>query len=356
MSKKEVIIVTGGMGFIGSNLTKKLASFEKFQIVILDKLTYASNQKSLQDIKDKFILHKVDICNKSIIKKIIKKYKPLIIFHLAAESHVDRSIENPENFLNTNFYGTYNLLNSSYEIWKNYNLIKKKKFKFIHISTDEVFGDLKNSKSKFSEKSKYKPNSPYSASKAGSDHLVRSWNKTYGLPTIITNCSNNYGPNQFPEKLIPLTIISALKGLPLRVYGQGNQIRDWIHVDDHVDALIKIMKSGKNGENYCIGTGKSISNLNVVKKICSHLDLLIKKKPSNISSFKNLIVFVKDRPGHDMKYNIDNTKLKRELKWKSSILFERGIKSTIEWYMSNSMWIESFEKKSKNLYERIGVI
>ncbi len=344
------------MGFIGSNLIRQLNKTNKFNIINIDKITYASDKTTLNNLKKNYIFKRIDINDKDKIKKIFQKYKPSCIFHLAAETHVDKSIEAPSNFLSTNVIGTFNLLNLSFNYWKKLQPKFKNKFKFIHVSTDEVYGDLGNTKYKFKEDSKYQPNSPYSASKASSDHFARSWNKTYGLPVIITNCSNNYGPFQFPEKFIPLTIMNAIKGKKIRIYKDGNQIRDWIHVNDHVSALIKIMQKGIIGQTYNIGTGTPTKNFELVKMICRILNELVEFNPKQIKKFQELIIFVKDRPGHDIKYLIDPTKIKRELKWKQKITLKSGLKSTVKWYLKNISWIKKIERKSRYSYRRYGLI
>jgi dTDP-glucose 4,6-dehydratase len=355
MNKKN-IIVTGGLGFIGSNLIRKLCLRSNFNVINIDKITYASDQSTLMDLKKNYIHLKVDICDKRKLSNILEKYKPKYIFHLAAETHVDKSIDSPANFISTNIVGTFNLLNSSLKYWKNLTAKHKSKFKFIHISTDEVYGDLGYSIKKFDENFQYRPNSPYSASKASSDHFVRAWFKTYRLPTIITTCSNNFGPYQFPEKLIPLTIMSALKGEKIRVYGDGKQIRDWIHVFDHVDALIKVMKKGQAGETYNIGSGKSINNLKLVKDICNLLNNMVKDKPKGIKDFNTLISFVEDRPGHDIKYLVNAKKIKKKLKWRQKISLNNGLHKTIKWYLNNIGWINKVKRKSKYSFKRYGLL
>tara|TARA_B100000963_G_scaffold260400_1_gene228659 strand:+ start:915 stop:1955 length:1041 start_codon:yes stop_codon:yes gene_type:complete len=343
------IIVTGGAGFIGSALVRKLISETSNEVLNIDKLTYAGNLKSLELISDSelYSFEKVDICNRDKISEIFKQFLPHTIIHLAAESHVDNSIKGPSDFINTNVIGTLNLLE---EFRLNAENSKEDQFqKFIHVSTDEVYGDLPHPDEsdlhplpKFREESPYKPSSPYSASKAGSDHLAAAWHRTYKLPIIITNCSNNYGPYQFPEKLIPLVIFNALNGKPIPVYGKGDQIRDWLYVDDHVDALIKISKEGKIGEKYNIGGQNELRNIEVIEKICNILD---KKNPPDkeklhIDSYLDLIVFVEDRLGHDKRYSIDIDKINKELKWEPSNNFEQGIESTVDWYIENRSWFD----------------
>ena len=291
---------------------------------------------------------------KKKIDKLFLKYQPSYLLNLAAETHVDRSIDKADDFINTNILGTISLLNSSLKYWRKLSYLKKKKFKFIHVSTDEVFGDLGSSKIKFIETSNYLPNSPYSASKASSDHFVSAWNRTFNLPTIITNCSNNYGPYQFPEKLIPITILKAINGEKIQVYGDGKQIRDWIHVEDHVDALYKVMLRGSTSEKYLIGGSNQIQNIKLIYKICDYLNNIMITKPFGINNFRQLITFVEDRPGHDKKYAVNSSKIKKELNWRPKINFEDGIKNTIEWYINNLDWVNIAKKKSKYNFSRLG--
>lgn len=331
------IMITGGAGFIGSAVVRHILKNSDFSVINVDSLTYAGNLESIkianQDSK-RYFFEKIDICNSDHIAKLFTKYRPDKIMHLAAESHVDRSIENPDDFIKTNIFGTYCLLKESYQ----YYLGSGKEFIFHHISTDEVYGDLGFNSELFTEESSYMPSSPYSASKASSDHLVRAWNKTYDLPVIISNCSNNYGPYQFPEKLIPRMILSALNGKDLPIYGDGSQIRDWLYVEDHAKALFKLIQEGKSGETYNIGGNNEMTNLEVVKTICSFLDTNILNKPKNIESFSQLIKFVKDRPGHDKRYAIDATKIHNDHAWKPEESFESGIEKTINWYIKNDVW------------------
>lgn len=324
------IIVTGGCGFIGSRLIRALIK-ENENVINIDKLTYAADIKNTKEFSDNknYIFVKGDIIDDGFIKKTIKKYEPKAIIHLAAESHVDRSINNPKNFITTNIIGTFNLLEASKEYLDDKKSLLKK-FKFIHISTDEVYGSLdKNSKS-FTEESLYSPNSPYSASKAASDHLVRSYYKTFRLPTIITNCSNNYGPNQYPEKLIPLTVKNLILKKQIPIYGNGLQIRDWLHVDDHCRAIIKILYEGKPGKKFNIGSSNELTNIYLVNKICSIFDE-IKNNPTNHSN--KLITYVNDRLGHDTRYSIDSSKIEKELSWRALVDFDNGLRSTIEHYI-----------------------
>lgn len=348
------ILVTGGSGFIGSSFIHYLINNTDYQRIInLDKLTYAGNNDNLiniqQNIRYKFI--KGDICDRQCIKKIFQDYSPNKIVHFAAESHVDRSIDGPKDFINTNIVGTSILLEESLSYYNKLKKLSKSSFKFHHISTDEVFGSL-GEKGFFVEDSPYDPSSPYSASKASSDHLVRAWHRTFGLPVTISNCSNNYGPYQFPEKLIPLIIINCLSNKSLPVYGKGENIRDWLYVEDHCKAINLILQEGAIGDTYNIGGNNEISNINIVESICTILDKL---KPSNSGkSYKQLISFVKDRPGHDFRYAINTTKIKKDLNWEPKETFDSGLTKTIKWYLENENW---WKKIQKNIYkqERIGV-
>jgi len=328
-------IVTGGAGFIGSALVKKLIKSLKCEVMVIDSLTYASQMYSLQEVLGNklFSFSETDICDTKSLMEIYATFQPDFVFNLAAETHVDRSIESPELFLKTNIIGTYSLLDVSLKFWRDLDTARKKKFRFLHISTDEVFGDLKENEPPFKETNNYDPSSPYSASKASSDHLVRAWYKTYNLPVLLSNCSNNYGPFQFYEKLIPLMIIKAVRGEKLPIYGTGMQVRDWLYVEDHAEALIKIIQEGKVGESYNIGASCEKTNLQVVKEICRILDEIQPSKPGNIASYKELISFVDDRPGHDLRYAINSDKIKKELNWKASEDFESGLRKTVEWYL-----------------------
>ncbi len=330
-------LITGGLGFIGTNLIKFLLEEYDHEILNLDKVTYASNFEYNENLSSNksYNLVKGDICDNDLVRKILDDFNPDFIMNLAAESHVDKSISGPEDFIQTNILGTFNLLKNTRDYWNKLSREKRKNFRFHHISTDEVYGSIDNG-GLFNELSPYQPNSPYAASKASSDHLVRAWNKTYDLPTIISNCSNNYGPHQYPEKLIPLVILNALKNKPLPIYGDGLQIRDWLHVQDHIKALYKIITRGKIGETYNIGANNQISNIKLVQTICSFLDSEILNKPKNISSFCELITFVEDRPGHDLCYGIDPKKLCKTLDWEPEIDFKLGIEETIKWYVSNN--------------------
>lgn len=335
--KNDTIFVTGGCGFIGSCLIRLFLKDTKYTVINIDSLTYASTLTSIpKDGNNNYIFEHVDILDLNSLKKLFEKYSPKYVMHLAAESHVDRSIANPRKFIDTNIIGTYNLLSASLEYFtncKNEEIVNS--FKFHHISTDEVYGDLKDTKKFFTEDTSYDPSSPYSASKAASDHLVRAWNKTYGLPISITNCSNNYGPYHFPEKLIPHIILNCFYERPLPIYGDGMQIRDWLYVEDHARALLKVLIDGKNGETYNIGGNSEKTNIYVVQKICSVMDEL---RPRKNGKYDELISFVEDRPGHDFRYAIDASKIKSDLGWAPIESFESGIYKTINWYLDNKDW------------------
>ncbi len=334
------ILVTGGAGFIGSALIRYFINKTNYKILNIDKLSYSGNLKSLESVSlsSCYFFKKVDICNYKIVEKIFKNFQPDIIMHLAAESHVDRSILKSKKFIQTNILGTYNLLEISRKYWNELVSNRKKKFRFHHISTDEVYGELHNKYELFNEKTSYKPNSPYSASKASSDHLVRAWGRTYNLPFVISNCSNNYGPYQFPEKLIPNTILNALKGKSLPVYGKGDQIRDWLYVDDHVSALVLVALEANIGETYNIGGNNEKKNIEVVELICDLLEEMHPPKKNKKNYYRNLIEFVTDRPGHDRRYAIDSRKIRRDLGWIAKENFKTGIRKTIEWYIKNKDW------------------
>lgn len=327
------IIVTGGAGFIGSAFIRNLLNKKKCQILNIDKLTYSANLNSLSSLKKKnyYNFIKQDICNLKKMSEIVDSFKPNSIVNFAAETHVDNSINGPLVFIKSNILGTYSLLEAARKYWQKLKSKKQEQFRFHHVSTDEVYGDLDNLNELFTEDSPYLPSSPYAASKAGSDHLVRAWHRTYRLPILITNCSNNYGPYQYFEKLIPLTINNAINGKPIPIYGHGNQIRDWIYVDDHVNALLKVLKKGKIGQTYNIGSNDEKKNIDVVLKICQILDRIIPEAQKKIKKHKNLITYVKDRPGHDQRYAIDNTKIKNELGWYPKIKFNDGLMKTIKW-------------------------
>lgn len=332
------LLITGGAGFIGSAVIRHIINNTEHSVVNVDKLTYAGNLESLTSIEhsDRYIFEQVDICNKLEIKRVFKQYQPDIIMHLAAESHVDRSIDAPDEFMQTNIIGTYVLLEQARIYYATLTNDKQADFRFHHVSTDEVYGDLDNQEELFTEETSYTPSSPYSASKASSDHLVRAWQRTFYLPTLITNCSNNYGPYQFPEKLIPLVTLNALEGKKLPIYGNGEQIRDWLYVDDHARALVHVALTGKISETYNIGGHNELQNIEVVRIICHVLDDLL---PSN-KPYANLITYVDDRAGHDVRYAIDATKIEKELNWVPNETFATGIKKTIEWYLANLAWCD----------------
>jgi dTDP-glucose 4,6-dehydratase len=330
------ILVTGGAGFIGSALVRHLIQNTSYQVLNLDKLTYAGNLASLEDVSgsERYSFDQADICDREALDRILSQFQPDAVMHLAAESHVDRSIDGPAAFVETNVVGTYILLEACRAFWSGLEGTKRDAFRFHHISTDEVFGDLEGPDSLFNEDTPYAPSSPYSASKASSDHFVRAWGRTYGLPILITNCSNNYGPYHFPEKLIPLVIINALHGKPLPVYGDGQQVRDWLFVEDHARALLKVLDKGIVGETYNIGGHNERTNLEVVNTICALLDELV---PSD-APHADLIAFVTDRPGHDLRYAIDASKIESDLGWVPEETFESGLRKTVEWYLANKDW------------------
>ncbi|CAD5109716.1 dTDP-glucose 4,6-dehydratase [Zestomonas carbonaria] len=338
------ILVTGGAGFIGSAVVRHLILDSSHEVANLDKLTYAGNLESLVDVADspRYRFYQVDICDGPALDKVFTEFQPTAVMHLAAESHVDRSIDGPADFIETNIVGTYTLLEAARRYWVGLPDAEKETFRFHHISTDEVYGDLEGTDDLFTETTPYAPSSPYSASKASSDHLVRAWHRTYGLPVLLTNCSNNYGPYHFPEKLIPHMILNALHGKPLPVYGDGLQIRDWLYVEDHARALVEVVTKGKVGETYNIGGHNEKRNLEVVETICDLLDELAPQAADReqARSYRELITFVKDRPGHDLRYAIDASKIERELGWKPQETFESGIRKTVQWYLGNREWWE----------------
>ena len=371
------LLVTGGAGFIGSAVIRHIIHNTDDAIVNLDKLTYAGNLESLVQVSasERYSFEQVDICNRGEVERVLAQHQPDVIMHLAAESHVDRSIDGPADFIETNVVGTYTLLEAARQYWQALEGETKRNFRFHHISTDEVYGDLphpndvgsdaacfpfassagENHQSEqdlpmFTETTPYAPSSPYSASKASSDHLVRAWRRTYGLPTLVTNCSNNYGPYHFPEKLVPLMILNALDGKPLPVYGKGDQIRDWLYVEDHARALYKVAKEGVPGETYNIGGHNEKQNIEVVHTIC---DILQELRPQ-VANYRDLIVSVKDRPGHDMRYAIDASKIQNELGWSPLETFETGIRKTVQWYLDNLEWAERVQRGSYQR-ERLGV-
>ncbi|WP_277052164.1 dTDP-glucose 4,6-dehydratase [Zestomonas thermotolerans] len=334
------IMVTGGAGFIGSALVRYLIAKTPHKVANLDKLTYAGNLDSLSNaqLSSRYQFYRADICDAAALDRAFADFQPTVVMHLAAESHVDRSIDGPAEFITTNMVGTYVLLEAARRYWGSLDPARKELFRFHHVSTDEVYGDLEESDELFTESTPYAPSSPYSASKASSDHLVRAWHRTYGLPILLTNCSNNYGPYHFPEKLIPHIILNALAGKPLPVYGDGRQVRDWLYVEDHARALVEVVTRGKVGETYNIGGHNEKRNLEVVETICVLLDELQPRADGR--SYKEQITFVKDRPGHDRRYAIDASKIERELGWKPQETFESGIRKTVQWYLDNRDWWE----------------
>lgn len=366
------ILVTGGAGFIGSAVIRHIIGNTSDSVVNLDKLTYAGNLESLAPVSasERYAFEKVDICDRAELQRVLDQHQPDAVMHLAAESHVDRSIDGPAAFIETNIVGTYTLLEAARSYWLGLDEVRKTAFRFHHISTDEVYGDLEGPQELFTETTPYAPSSPYSASKASSDHLVRAWRRTYGLPTLITNCSNNYGPYHFPEKLIPLIILNALEGKPLPVYGKGNQVRDWLYVEDHARALYKVVTEGLVGETYNIGGHNEKQNIEVVHTLCALLDELRPLSDSAHScesgaraaiqaaglpahSYKELITHVQDRPGHDLRYAIDAGKIQRELGWAPQETFESGIRKTVEWYLHNLEWCHHVQDGSYQR-ERLG--
>lgn len=336
------ILVTGGAGFIGSAVIRHLIEYTEHEVANLDKLTYAGNLESLAGVahSPRYRFYQVDICDGGAVGAALAEFRPDAVMHLAAESHVDRSIDGPSDFIQTNIVGTYTLLEAVRRYWAELQGEAKNAFRFHHISTDEVYGDLEGTEDLFTETTSYAPSSPYSASKASSDHLVRAWQRTYGLPTLVTNCSNNYGPYHFPEKLIPHMILNALAGKALPVYGDGSQIRDWLYVEDHARALVEVVCRGQIGETYNIGGHNEMRNLDVVQTICALLDELLPwcDERGQPRSYRELITFVKDRPGHDLRYAIDASKIERELGWKPQESFDSGIRKTVQWYLANRDW------------------
>lgn len=334
------ILVTGGAGFIGSALIRQLIQHSSHTVLNLDKLTYAGNLESLACVADspRYQFSQTDICDAAALVSQIQQFQPDLIMHLAAESHVDRSIDGPANFIHTNIVGTYTLLEACRHYWSGLVPERKTAFRFHHVSTDEVYGDLGDTSEPSTETTPYSPSSPYSASKASSDHLVRAWQRTYGLPTLVSNCSNNYGPFHFPEKLIPHIILNALQGRPLPVYGSGEQIRDWLYVEDHARALLAVAVHGRIGETYNIGGNNEKQNLDVVRSICAILDELTPAKPVGVDQYADLITFVEDRPGHDRRYAIDTSKMSSELGWRPQETFDSGLRKTVRWYLENTSW------------------
>ena len=343
------ILLTGGAGFIGSNLVRLLVNKKGAEVINLDKLTYAGNTESLADLAGhpKYTFEEVDVCDVDALGKVFAKHQPDAVMHLAAESHVDRSIDGPWDFIQTNIVGTYNLLQAALEYWR--SLPKGNAFRFLHVSTDEVYGSLDPDVTGFSETTPYDPHSPYSASKAASDHLARAWNDTYGLPVLITNCSNNYGPHQFPEKLIPVVILKCLRGEPIPVYGNGENIRDWLYVVDHAEALYQVLTRGRLGETYNVGGNNERKNIELVRGLCQMMDDLA----PGPHAYEQLISFVVDRPGHDLRYAIDATKIRDELGWEPKEDFHSGFRKTVQWYLGNQEWCKRI-LSDENQIERLG--
>lgn len=354
MNKDNVILITGGAGFIGSNLVNYCLAHSNFTLINLDKLTYAGNPESLLSVRDhpRHVFVKGDICDQTLLKYLFHKYQPQAVIHLAAESHVDRSIDEPGEFIQTNIVGTFRLLEAARRYWHDLSETKKQAFRFLHTSTDEVYGSL-GEKGYFTEESRYQPSSPYSASKASSDHITRAYYLTYGLPTLITNCSNNYGPHQFPDKLVPLMILNALEYRSLPVYGNGQNIRDWLYVEDHCQALLTVLAGGLPGETYNIGGNQEKSNLDVVQSICTLLNEL--KPRMDGKPYQDQIVFVKDRPGHDSRYAIDASKIQRQFGWRPMENFRGGLRKTVEWYLGNREWCTHVQSGSYQR-ERLGIL
>jgi len=341
------LLVTGGAGFIGSALIRYLIQCTDYQVVNVDCLTYAGDLTALDSVSQspQYTFIRGDICDASLLDSIFAEFRPSGVMHLAAETHVDRSIKGPGPFVQTNIVGTYTLLEAARKHFEGLSSSEQADFRFIHVSSDEVYGDLQGTDDLFTEQTKYAPSSPYSASKAGADHLVRAWHRTYRLPVLITNCSNNYGPYQFPEKLIPLMILHGVSGKRLPVYGEGDQVRDWLHVEDHVRALTHVLEQGTIGETYNIGSNNQTNNLTLVKSICEILEELAPKKPSGVTFYEDLIEFVQDRPGHDQKYGIDPSKLETELGWQAQESFASGLRKTVQWYLDNLTW---YQKRFSN--------
>lgn len=334
------ILVTGGAGFIGSAVIRHLINDTDHRVLNVDKLTYAGNLESLSSIEtnERYAFAHIDICDADAVREALQAFQPNVVMHLAAESHVDRSITGPAAFIETNIVGTYTLLEEARHYWKSLDIEDQQHFRFHHISTDEVYGDLEGTDLLFTEETAYEPSSPYSASKASSDHLVRAWHRTFGLPVVITNCSNNYGPFHFPEKLIPHVILNAIKGKDLPIYGKGDQIRDWLYVEDHARALVCVATKAKVGETYNIGGHNEKQNIEVVETICDLLEELHPNKPPGVHQYRDLITYVQDRPGHDRRYAIDASKIEKELGWVPQETFETGLRRTVSWYLDNPEW------------------
>jgi dTDP-glucose 4,6-dehydratase len=351
------ILVSGGAGFIGSAVIRHVLRDTPDCIVNVDRLTYAGNLESLAEVSDsdRYAFERIDICDRRALDRVFGEHRPDAVMHLAAESHVDRSIDGPAEFVRTNVVGTYTMLEAALEYVRSLPVARQQSFRFHHISTDEVYGDLSDSSACFTETTPYAPSSPYAATKASADHLARAWSRTFGLPVLLTNCSNNYGPYHFPEKLIPLTILNALEGKPLPVYGRGEQIRDWLYVDDHARALYDVISRGRPGETYNIGGRNERRNVDVVRAICDLLEELAPERPRGVERYEHLIAFVRDRPGHDFRYAIDSTKATRELGWKPAETFESGLRKTVQWYIANRGWCARAEAGKYNR-QRLGVL
>jgi dTDP-glucose 4,6-dehydratase len=356
LKEQSRILVTGGAGFIGSAVVRYLIGETDHSVVVVDKLTYAGNLESLAVVAadPRYHFERADICDRNQVERIFGDCRPDAVLHLAAESHVDRSIDGPADFIQTNVVGTYVLLEVARQYWQSLDERGRTDFRFHHVSSDEVYGDLDNPTEFFTEERAYAPSSPYSATKAGSDHLVRAWQRTYGLPTLVTNCSNNYGPYHFPEKLIPLTILNALEGKPLPVYGNGEQVRDWLFVEDHARALYRVLSNGQVGETYNIGGHNERRNIDVVRAICALLEELAPEKPAGAVRYEDLIAFVTDRPGHDRRYAIDASKMQRDLGWQPKETFETGLRKTVEWYLASRDWCRHVQDGSYQR-ERLGL-
>jgi dTDP-glucose 4,6-dehydratase len=351
------ILVTGGAGFIGSAVIRHVLRDTADSVVNVDRLTYAGNLESLAEVShsDRYAFEHVDVCDRSAVDRVFRMYRPDAVMHLAAETHVDRSIDGPAEFLRTNVFGTYTLLEAALAYVRSLPAERRESFRFHHISTDEVYGDLTEPGELFTEATPYAPSSPYAATKASADHLVRAWSRTFGLPVLLTNCSNNYGPFHFPEKLIPLMILNALDGKPLPVYGRGEQIRDWLHVEDHARALYRVVTWGRVGETYNIGGRNERRNIDVVRAICDLLEELVPERPRGVARYRDLIASVQDRPGHDFRYAIDSTKLVRELAWEPLETFESGLRKTVQWYIANRGWCARAQA-GKYDRQRLGVV